>query len=163
MEMSTTRIKDLTAASGIADDDYIVVDGATNGTRKALASDVGGGSEKMYKITSSFTNSGIDARGVWNTNLMLTLKNASDATAENLMKVKAFACTSSNPDDTIGSSTENIYPMTVTRITRGTATSVSIFCKVLFGNPQNTSTNYLSASYFTVIAPFEMTAMSLGM
>lgn len=161
--MSTTRIKDLTAASGIADDDYIVVDGATNGTRKALASDVGG-SEKMYKITSSFTNTSIDTRGVWNTCLILTLKNASDATAENLMKVKVFACTSSNPDDTIGSSTADIYPMKTTRITRyGTTKNVSIFCKVLFGNPQTTSTNYLSASYFTVIAPFEMTAISLGM
>lgn len=122
------------------------------------------GSEQMYSITSSFTNSSIDARGVWNTCLILTLKNASDATAENLMKVKVFACTSSNPDDTIGSSTAEIYPMKTTRITRyGTTTNVSIFCKVLFGDPQATSTNYLSASYFTVIAPFEMTAITMGM
>ena len=160
--MATTRIKDLTAASGIADDDYIVVDGATNGTRKALASDVGG-SEKMYKIASSFTTTSIDARGVWNTLLILTLKNASDATAENLMKMKAFACTSRDPDDTMGSSSENIYPMEITHITRGATTSVSIDCKVHYGNPQATSTNYLSASYFTVIAPFEMTAITRGM
>ena len=40
--MATKRIKDLTTtASSMANDDYMVIDGETNGTRKYLASDLG--------------------------------------------------------------------------------------------------------------------------
>ena len=42
--MSTTRIKDISAtAVTAASDDYLALDGATNGTRKIKASDIGGG------------------------------------------------------------------------------------------------------------------------
>lgn len=36
----STRIKDLTAAVSPAVDDYVAIDGATNGTRKMLVSDI---------------------------------------------------------------------------------------------------------------------------
>ena len=39
----STRIKDLTTASSPASDDYLAIDGATNGTRKIPASEIGGG------------------------------------------------------------------------------------------------------------------------
>lgn len=40
----STRIKDLTTtASSLASDDYLAIDGATNGTRKIPASSLGGG------------------------------------------------------------------------------------------------------------------------
>ena len=42
--MANTRIKDLTTtAVSAASDYYLALDGATNGTRKILASDIGGG------------------------------------------------------------------------------------------------------------------------
>ena len=41
--MANTRIKDLTTtAPDAANDDYLVLDGQTNGTRKILASNIGG-------------------------------------------------------------------------------------------------------------------------
>ena len=41
--MATKRIKDISStASSFANDDYVVLDGATNGTRKMLASDLAG-------------------------------------------------------------------------------------------------------------------------
>lgn len=160
--MSTTRIKDLTTASGIADDDYIVVDGATNGTRKALASDVGG-SEQMYSITSTSTNSGIDTRGVGSVLYSVTPKDPSEATMENLAKMKAFACTLRDPDATIASASAYIKWLYITQTSRHPQSSVILTMKCCTGSPQATSAIYLDPSYVTVIAPFEMTAISVSM
>lgn len=52
--MSTTRIKDIsTTALAAATDDYIVLDGSTNGTRKILASDIGGGSTLYIEVNGN--------------------------------------------------------------------------------------------------------------
>lgn len=43
--MANTRIKDLTSTALVAaNDDYLAIDGSTNGTRKILASDISGSS-----------------------------------------------------------------------------------------------------------------------
>jgi len=53
----STRIKDLTTASSPASDDYLAIDGATNGTRKIPASEIGGGGTSD-DITNESTVSG---------------------------------------------------------------------------------------------------------
>lgn len=54
--MSSTRIKDIqTTASAAANDDYVALDGTTNGTRKILASNLGGGSS--ITVDSAMSNS----------------------------------------------------------------------------------------------------------
>lgn len=54
--MANTRIKDLTTtAPDAANDDYLVLDGQTNGTRKILASNIGGGSVDWSDITNKPT------------------------------------------------------------------------------------------------------------
>ena len=50
--MSNIRIKDLeTTATSASSDDYVAIDGTTNGTRKILASDVIG--DTTYSISIS--------------------------------------------------------------------------------------------------------------
>ena len=52
--MSTKRIKDLSStATSAANDDYMVLDGSTNGTRKILASNIGGGGSSVSPYTST--------------------------------------------------------------------------------------------------------------
>lgn len=58
--MANTRIKDLsTTAASAANDDYLALDGATNGTRKILASNVGGVTKAdYYKVFATDTATG---------------------------------------------------------------------------------------------------------
>lgn len=52
--MANTRIKDLTTtATSAASDDYLALDGATNGTRKILASDIGGGTTLYIEVNGN--------------------------------------------------------------------------------------------------------------
>lgn len=59
--MANTRIKDIsTTASAAANDDYLAIDGSTNGTRKILTSNLGG-SDTTY--TLSITNNVLTLAG----------------------------------------------------------------------------------------------------
>ena len=52
--MSNIRIKDIeTTASSSASDDYVALDGATNGTRKIKASDLAADTNTTYSISIS--------------------------------------------------------------------------------------------------------------
>lgn len=52
--MASTRIKDLaTTATQAASDDYLAIDGATNGTRKIKPEDLGGGGSSVSPYTSN--------------------------------------------------------------------------------------------------------------
>lgn len=52
--MASTRIKDLaTTATQAASDDYLAIDGATNGTRKIKPEDLGGGGSSVSPYTST--------------------------------------------------------------------------------------------------------------
>lgn len=103
--MATTRIKDISStAASFADDDYIAIDGATNGTRKISASNVGGG-ETEYDFTTSLTPS-IDSRGASARPFLVTPTDSSKLTAANASKLKAYLVSG-----TI------IYPLLVTHVT----------------------------------------------
>lgn len=63
----SVRIKDLaTTATNPAADDFIAIDGATNGTRKIPAGDIGGGGTSD-DITNESTVSGTNVTGALNT------------------------------------------------------------------------------------------------
>lgn len=52
--MADVRIKDLSStATSAANDDYLALDGSTNGTRKILASNIGGGGSSISPYTSN--------------------------------------------------------------------------------------------------------------
>lgn len=52
--MADVRIKDLSStATSAANDDYLALDGSTNGTRKILASNIGGGGGSVSPYTSN--------------------------------------------------------------------------------------------------------------
>ena len=52
--MADIRIKDLSStATSAANDDYLALDGSTNGTRKILASNIGGGGSSISPYTSN--------------------------------------------------------------------------------------------------------------
>lgn len=151
--MAQTRIKDLTTASAMADDDYIAIDGVTNGTRKILASDVG----HVYSVTTASTTSSIDARGVNNSStIMLYPTSASDVTVENATKIKVYA----RQDN---SSYTSIYPLEITTMTVGNSNAYFYFTvKSHSGNPQSTTASYLQNVYVTAMAPFELASISFG-
>ena len=76
--MSTTRIKDLTTTpSSAANDDYIALDGATNGTRKILASNIGGGGG--VTVDSAMSNSSTNP--VQNKIIYAALQNKADTSS----------------------------------------------------------------------------------
>lgn len=85
--MANKRIKDITdTATAAASDDYLVIDGATNGTRKILSSNVGGGAMYDYTVNSgsTFTFSADTSLG------RLFYCNASSVTAADLLNTKAY-------------------------------------------------------------------------
>ena len=151
--MATTRIKDLATASAMADDDYIAIDGITNGTRKVLAK------EQVYSVTSSSTTSGIDARGVSAPTYMLYATNISDVTVENAVKIKVYAWKETS------STNKAVYPLEIVGMNIYNSGSTAYFSfspKSHSASPQNTTASYLTDVYVTATAPFELSSISLG-
>lgn len=63
--MATTRIKDITTtASQAASDDYLALDGTTNGTRKILAGDLGGSTLVIEVSGTEYEVTGLEAATV---------------------------------------------------------------------------------------------------
>ena len=64
--MSNTRIKDLTTtALTAASDDYLAIDGATNGTRKIKPSDIGGSSITVDSSMSSTSENPVQNKVIY--------------------------------------------------------------------------------------------------
>ena len=141
------RITDLTTASAINADDYVVIDGATDGTRKALASSVGG--DSMIDFESSLSPS-IDSRGVSGNYYSIIPAYASDLDVGNSIKISAYLLSSSV-----------VYPLIVTYVSVTSSTFI-IFVKSIFGNPQNTSSTTVSGTLH-VVAPFEISSVTTSM
>lgn len=142
------RIKDLTTtATEAASDDYVAIDGATNGTRKILASDVGGG--KTYDYTSSLTPS-MDARGVSAYYANVYPSDTSAVTATNANKIKAYILNAGV-----------VYPLIVTQSNLYTAYFYCIF-KSISASVQNTSSTTISGTLH-IVSPFEISNVTLSM
>lgn len=63
--MATTRIKDIsTTATQAASDDYLALDGTTNGTRKILAGDLGGSTLVIEVSGTEYEVTGLEAATV---------------------------------------------------------------------------------------------------
>lgn len=139
--MANSRIKDIaTTAAAAASDDYLVIDGATNGTRKIAASNIGG-----YDFTSTLTPS-IDSRGVSSSLFAVYPTNANDMAILNTMKVKAYLI------DTY----DVCYPLTVSYFSFVPSLGyIKIGLKSHYGNPQNTSSSTISGTLH-IVAPFEI-------
>jgi hypothetical protein len=148
--MATTRIKDLTTASAMADDDYIAIDGATNGTRKIAASDVGGGGETLYDFTSSLTPS-IDNRGVSGWSCMITPQSSAALTVENGREIQAY----------LAYSATQIYPLILTTVAVS-STYFTVTLKSIFSSTQSTSSTTVSGTLH-IVAPFQISRISSGM
>lgn len=141
------RITDLTTASTINADDYVVIDGSTDGTRKALASSVGG--DSMIDFTTSLTPS-IDSRGVSGNYYYITPTNASDLVDSNSPKITAYLLSSSV-----------VYPLIVTYVSVNS--SIFMICvKSIFGSTQSTSSTTVSGTLH-IVAPFEISTVTVGM
>lgn len=142
-----TRIKDLTTtASEAAVDDYIALDGATNGTRKILASDVGGGGSAEYDFTTTLTPS-IDARGVSSYTYKVTPTNTADMSSANLLKVRGYL------DGGL-----QFYPLITTYVEKQTSYFI-VYFKSIYGSVQATSTVVLSDTLH-IVAPFEISSVT---
>lgn len=146
--MANSRIKDISAtATSAANDDYFVIDGATNGTRKIAASSVG---ETMYDFTSSLTPS-IDSRGVTAAFYQIFPADNSNLTMENALKIRGYLAPTSVA----------AYPLILTYVAVGT-TVFTVQFKSIYGNPQNTTSTTVSGALH-IIAPFEISSISVSM
>lgn len=146
--MANSRIKDIsTTAAAAASDDYLVIDGATNGTRKISVSNVGG---KMYDFTSSLTPS-IDSRGVTASYFYIAPSNSADVTVGNALKLQAYLANSATVS----------YPLILTHITVG-STKFTVQLKSIYGNPQNTTSTTVSGTLH-IVAPFEISNVTASM
>lgn len=144
-----TRIKDLTTASAIEADDYVVIDGATSGTRKALVSDVGGAN--MVDFESSLTPS-IDSRGVSANYYILTPSDSANITSENATKITAYL---------FNSTTSTVYPLIITSV--GVLSSYfTFYVKSISSSVQSTTSSTVSGKLH-VVAPFEITSVTASM
>lgn len=147
--MANQRIKDIPdTATSAAADDYLVIDGATNGTRNILVSKVGG--ETEYDFASSLTPS-IDSRGVSAGSYNITPSSSGSLTVANAMKIKGYLAYSSSV----------IYPLIATYVSVGSTNFIVQF-KSISGNPQNTSSTTVSGTLH-IIAPFEISSVAAGM
>lgn len=143
-----SRIIDLTTASAINNDDYVVIDGATDGTRKALVSDIGG---ELIDFESSLTPS-IDNRGVTAYSLTVTVASSSVLTVSNLLKLSAYLISGST-----------IYPLIITQMYAvGGNTYFTMQVNSIQGNVQNTTSTTITGTLH-IIAPFEISSVSAGM
>lgn len=143
------RITDLTTASAIEADDYVVIDGATEGTRKVLATDVGGGS--MIDFESSLTPT-IDNRGTSVYALTITCADPSNLTTENLIKLSAYLISGGA-----------IYPLIIAQLYHVSGNYYfTAQVKSIQGNVQNTSSTTITGTLH-VVAPFEISSVTAGM
>ena len=148
--MANTRIKDISVtASNTADDDYLVIDGETNGTRKISASGVGG--NKVYDFVSSLTPS-IDSRGVTSTGFNVT---PADPSVMPVGDTYAFAFKAFLESGSM------FYMLDIISVS---VSSNYFFVQVKShsGNPQNTSSTTVSGTLH-IVAPFEIRTVTQGM
>lgn len=143
------RITDLPTATSINNDDYVVIDGATDGTRKALTSSVGG--EKLIDFTTSLTSYSLDSRGVSTKFLMVYPSSASDFTDTNLYKTSAYI---------MGSSSE-MYPLVLTQV-KNANTYFGIYIKSIYDDVQDTTSQTISGTLH-IVAPYEISSVAQGM
>lgn len=149
--MSTTRIKDLTTASDVASDDYIALDGATNGTRKVLASDIGGA--KRYSFADTISRS-MDARGVGQIGIYIYATDPSEVTFESLLDMEIY----------LQSGPTIAYKLIITQAyvpTTSTGTP-SVWFKSIHSSTQATSTSTISG-YLHILSPFEISSIGAAM
>lgn len=143
--MANSRIKDIaTTAAAAASDDFLVIDGATNGTRKIAASNVSSGS--LYDFTSTLTLS-VDSRGVSFTWCNIYPVDTNNLTLDKILQMKFYLVNSSNN-----------YPLFPVNITPS-STRVYVVLKSLYGNPQNTTSTTVSGTLH-VVSPFELSAVN---
>ena len=136
------RITNLTTATNINSDDYIVIDGTTDGTRKALVTDVGGA--KMHDFTSSLTPS-IDSRGV-TPYVIRIYANADDITMPNVIQTYAYFDHGSSGN----------YPLIIPRIDLSAGNGYyQVYLKSIFGDPQSTTSTTVTGTLH-VVTPFEV-------
>lgn len=142
------RIKDLTTtATAVADDDYIALDGTTNGTRKLLASNVGGGKE--YDFESSLTPS-VDSRGVSMNGCFVTPTDSTQVTRANIIKMKLYLDTGTT-----------VYPLII--VSGNTyGTGIYLYYKSISNSTQSTTSSTISGTLHAV-APFEIASVSSAM
>lgn len=146
--MATTRIKDLTEALSADTDDYVVIDGATNGTRKLSADNIGG--EKEYDFTTTISPS-MDARGVSQYSYNITPANSSDITVANALKIKGYLL-----------SGNYAYPLINVYSSVSSGTYFFTTFKSIYSNVQGTSTSSISGTLH-IVAPFEISNVTSGM
>lgn len=143
--MANQRIKDIAnTATSTASDDYLVIDGATNGTRKIQVSSVGGGIDFQTSLTPS-----IDARGVNYAVYKITPTTAMTSTefAEFAPKMTAYL------NDGL-----QIYPLIVVNVSFQT-TYLLIYCKSIYTSVQSTSTSSINGTLH-IVAPFEIDSVT---
>lgn len=148
--MANSRIKDIaTTAAAAASDDYLVIDGATNGTRKIAASDVGGGGSAEYDFTTALTPS-IDSRGVSYSGFTITPANTADITAANAFNTRAYLING-----------PNVYPLIVVYIYMQTYV-VNIYCKSINASTQGTTSTTVSGTLH-IVSPYEVASVTTTM
>lgn len=146
--MANQRIKDIPdTATSAASDDYLVIDGATNGTRRISADRVGGGE---YTFTSTITPS-VDSRGVGGLSYNVTPTDSASLTVDNALKIKAYLL----------SGTSVVYPLIIPYVTVN-STAFYITVKSIYGSTQSTSSSTVSGT-LKIVAPFEISNVSTGM
>ena len=148
--MANSRIKDISiTATSTADDDYLVIDGETNGTRKISASGVGG--NKVYDFVSSLTPS-IDSRGVTSTGFNVV---PTDSSVMSVGDTYAFAFKAFLESGSM------FYMLDIISVS---VSSTYFFVQVKShgGNPQNTSSTTVSGTLH-IVAPFEIRTVTQGM
>lgn len=147
--MANSRIKDIaTTAASAASDDYLVIDGATNGTRKIAASAIGGGGgSSIYDFTSALSPS-VDSRGVYSYSCKVTPTNSADVTASNAAQLSAYLINSG----------ATVYPL----ITASVIISSGFFTvtfKSINSSTQSTSSDTITGTLH-VLTPFEVSSVS---
>lgn len=139
--MANSRIKDISAtASAPASDDYLVIDGATNGTRKISASSISG---TMYDYTL-FSGSTTTVSGSGTVARYCTVSNSDAITTNDLRAVKVYGVASNG----------YVYLFDVVRIY---VTSGHVTIQAYFNFTTSTT------MYVHVEAPFEITADTAAM
>lgn len=139
------RINTLATAASPANDDYIVLDGATNGTRKVLATNIG---ETMYDFTGSSVT--INANGTSGGTYIITPVDTTNISVDNILKMSAYLVSGSA-----------VYPLIVTYAYAGSAT-IHVILKCIYASTQASTLSTVTGTLH-VVAPFEISSISAGM
>lgn len=137
--MANSRIKDIaTTAASAASDDYLVIDGATNGTRKISASNVGGSSMIDYTttLTPAITPGSV---GVYK----ITVVDSGFLTDTNASTIKAYVASS-----------HMRYVLTLVGFVKSGSN-----CTVTLLNSSSSTTG----GTLHIVAPFEISAVVISM